>query len=66
MKHRHDVAWVRLFGRERPGGWTDRAALACHRHLNRPTGLTAPPASGRPLHPATSMRQRRRCKDAPV
>jgi hypothetical protein len=28
MKHRHDVAWVRLFGTERPGDWTDRTPPA--------------------------------------
>jgi len=74
MKHRHDVAWVRLFGRERPGDWTDRTphaarrtpARACRRHLIlAPSASPAPPSPRLPPHPATSMWQRRRW-DAPV
>jgi len=76
MKHRHDVAWVRLFGREGPGDWTDRAPHAAPRTRlppapHRPVGLTdpsaspAPPPPRRPPHPATSTWQPRRCQDAP-
>jgi len=33
---------VRLFGRERPGDGTDRAACACRRNLIRRAGRTGP------------------------
>jgi len=50
MKHRHDVAWVRLFGREGPGDWTDRAPHVAPRTRlspapHRPVDLTDPSTS---------------------
>jgi len=49
---RRNVTWVRLFGRERPGGGTDRVACACRRHLIRRTGLTGPVRPGLAAAPA--------------
>jgi len=46
MKHRHDVAWVRLFGRERPGDWTDRTPHAARRTPHPGTRLPSAPHPG--------------------
>ena len=47
-KSRIHVTWVRLFGRDRPGDWTDRVLCACRRHLIRRTSPTGPARPARP------------------
>src|SRR5690242_19999439 len=73
MKHRHDVAWARLFGREKPVGWTDRTppapAAGTSSRPRQPHRSRRPYQPRRPLPPAAAPSHvdvAARWRDAPV